>query len=79
MGGYGVDAFGIELFASNTSPGNPRDFVAINEGLAALSSTVHAILGNILIAAVSLHIVGALKHHFMDRDGTIRRMLGFNV
>jgi cytochrome b561 len=30
----------------------------------------------ILIALVSLHVLGALKHHFVDKDGTLRRMLG---
>jgi cytochrome b561 len=30
----------------------------------------------ILIALVGLHVLGALKHHFVDKDGTLRRMLG---
>jgi polyisoprenoid-binding protein YceI len=29
----------------------------------------------VLIAALLLHIAGALKHHFVDRDATLRRML----
>ena len=37
--------------------------------------TVHVITGKVLIGAVILHIAGALKHHFIDRDATLRRML----
>ncbi|MDF1530591.1 MAG: cytochrome b/b6 domain-containing protein, partial [Sedimenticola sp.] len=37
---------------------------------------VHFILAITLIALVSLHAVAALKHHFIDRDLTLMRMLG---
>lgn len=33
----------------------------------------------ILIFLISLHIVGAIKHQFFDKDGTISRMLGIKV
>lgn len=33
----------------------------------------------LIIGAVVLHIVGALKHHLIERDGTLRRMLGAEV
>ena len=36
---------------------------------------VHQILGYILISLVALHALAALKHHFLDRDGTLKRML----
>ncbi|MGB8635341.1 MAG: cytochrome b [Rhodanobacteraceae bacterium] len=35
----------------------------------------HEILFWVLVAVAALHIAGALKHHFMDRDDTLRRML----
>lgn len=35
---------------------------------------VHEILVNALIALVVLHIIGALKHQFIDKDSLIRRM-----
>ncbi len=38
--------------------------------------TVHAgFAGPILVGLVVLHVVGALWHHFIDRDGTLTRML----
>ncbi|MFD2739892.1 cytochrome b/b6 domain-containing protein [Sulfitobacter aestuarii] len=36
---------------------------------------LHYISGRVLIAALLLHVAGALKHHFIDRDATLRRML----
>ncbi len=77
MGGYGVAAFGVELFPANTGANGPYDFVAINEGVADVMSTVHSFTGNLLLAAIALHAAGALKHHVIDKDATIRRMLGF--
>lgn len=37
---------------------------------------VHYWLGITLLALVALHALGALKHHFLDHDRTLRRMLG---
>lgn len=36
---------------------------------------VHLIATKVLIASLVLHIGGALKHHVIDRDSTLRRML----
>lgn len=35
----------------------------------------HEIAVYLTIALIVLHIAGALKHHFVDRDGSLRRML----
>lgn len=37
---------------------------------------VHEILAYMLIVMVALHSGAALKHHFINRDQTLRRMLG---
>ncbi len=37
----------------------------------------HELLGNIMIGLLILHVVAALKHHFVDRDTVLRRMLPF--
>ncbi|WP_053981107.1 cytochrome b [Marinagarivorans algicola] len=39
---------------------------------------VHAIAGFSLIGLASVHALGALKHHFYDKDDTLKRMLGTN-
>jgi cytochrome b561 len=36
---------------------------------------LHETLFNVLLGFAVLHVVGALKHHFWDRDGTLRSML----
>jgi cytochrome b561 len=58
--------FGLELI----SAGEKVDW------LSSLGGNIHGIAANVLIAALALHIVGALKHQFVDKDGTISRMLG---
>ena len=32
-----------------------------------------------LIGVILLHIIGALTHHVLDKDGTLRRMLGRRI
>jgi cytochrome b561 len=44
-----------------------------------LAEQIHMFGGYFLIACVSLHLAAALKHHFIDRDGTLRRMLGLSL
>ena len=34
---------------------------------------------SVIIAGVVLHVVGALKHHVIDKDSTLKRMLGAEV
>ncbi|PCI39226.1 MAG: cytochrome B [Rhodospirillaceae bacterium] len=41
-----------------------------------VSGVAHKWLANALIALVILHTMAALKHHFIDRDATLRRMSG---
>lgn len=41
-----------------------------------LAGAIHWYLALFLMALVLLHMAGALKHHFIDRDRTLKRMLG---
>jgi len=79
LGGHGVDFFGMELVARNPNPMNPQEVIALNGSLAQIGHTLHYLAGYTLIAAVVLHVIGALKHHVIDKDGTLRRMLGAEV
>lgn len=79
MGGHGLDVFGLEVFARNVDPENPTKAMPINKDLASFAHSAHHWLGEAMIVAVILHVVGALKHHLIDRDGTLRRMLGARV
>lgn len=79
FGGHGVAIFGLELVAENYANGNPNVKVPIDAELSVLGSQVHAIVGKVLIAAILLHVTGALKHHIIDKDNTLRRMLGMQL
>lgn len=76
LGGHGLYVFGLEIIATNPSPNNPLEMVAHNPDLASFSHSAHHLIGEIMIIAVALHILAALKHHLIDKDGTLRRMLG---
>lgn len=36
---------------------------------------LHEVLGNVLLVLASLHVLAALKHHFVNHDDVLRRML----
>lgn len=79
MGGHGVDFFGLELVARNPDPANPKEVIALNGTLAGLGHTVHKFSGMAILVSLILHVVGAQKHHLIDKDGTLRRMLGAKI
>ena len=43
--------------------------------IAAIGSNLHWLIGYLLVAMVALHIAAALKHHFVDGDTTLARMM----
>lgn len=51
------------------------DFVPVSKALAASIKPWHAILAWSLAALVVLHVAAAFKHHWIDRDGLLLRML----
>jgi cytochrome b561 len=51
------------------------DLVMKDKALAAQLVQVHHVLGWVLLVTVVIHVAAALKHHFVDRDETLKRML----
>ena len=51
------------------------DLVGKNDGLGDFLRAVHALLNWLLAGLVVLHAGAALKHHWIDRDATLMRML----
>jgi cytochrome b561 len=49
---------------------------AAKENLHTLLGDVHEIMGKILLALFVLHVVGALKHQFIDKHRELQRMWG---
>lgn len=74
--GYGIPLFGLELMEMNFDPNDPQKIIPHSAAVAKLAGSIHGLLGNVFIALISLHVIGALKHHFMDKDKTLLRMLG---
>jgi cytochrome b561 len=49
--------------------------IKANEALSEFMEESHKIIAWILIALIVLHIAGAIKHHFIDKDNVLKRML----
>lgn len=73
-GGHGVDIFGLPLIPANHSLINPDEAIPDNQTVASLGYALHQWLGFAMVALVVLHIVGALKHHLVYKDDTLKRM-----
>ncbi len=41
-----------------------------------IGQTLHGLLGYLLLTLIVLHAAAALKHHFVDKDASLKRMLG---
>ncbi len=50
------------------------DWVPKDKALAAQMKLVHDWLTTVLMVVVAVHVIAAFKHHFVDRDGLLRRM-----
>ncbi|SDC90886.1 cytochrome b/b6 domain-containing protein [Ruegeria marina] len=55
--------------------GQSLPLVPRTPALAELTAGLHQVLQWVLVISLALHVAGALKHHFVDRDQTLRRML----
>ncbi|MBL4900319.1 MAG: cytochrome b [Colwellia sp.] len=67
-----ADDRGIEVFDLFIIPGF-GSFIENQEDLAGL---IHKWLAYLLITLTLLHAVAAFKHHFIDKDNTLNRMIG---
>ena len=65
-GGRPLEVFGFQLLAGGEKV----------EWLQSMGSTVHHSAVNVIILLLLVHLLGAVKHQFLDKDGTISRMLG---
>jgi len=63
-GGYPVKVFGFAL----------PSLIEKNPEIGKFMNQSHMIFGYMIIIAIILHAMGAFKHHFIDRDNTLKRM-----
>ncbi|MDH5723248.1 MAG: cytochrome b/b6 domain-containing protein [Alphaproteobacteria bacterium] len=68
-GDFPISFFGLDV----------PDITGKNKDLFELSREAHEIIAFGLIAIIGLHFLGAMKHHFIDRDETLRRMTTQNL
>ncbi len=66
-GGKPVGVFG--LFSYPSLP------LAHDKAMGEIFEDTHGMLTTLMLALLLLHVVGAIKHMVIDRDGTMRRML----
>lgn len=67
FGGRAVDVFGVMTIPGALEP---------SKALADAMYGLHGLLAMVTILATLLHVAGALKHHLVDKDTTLLRMLG---
>jgi cytochrome b561 len=81
-----IAAIPLSGWAFNSAHGFPLQYfkqfnlpalVEKNPGLSDTLGMVHVYLFWFLLLVLVAHVGGALKHHFIDRDDTLRRMLPF--
>lgn len=65
-----ADGRGIEVFSWFEVPGMGELFAE----QADIAGALHKWFAYVLMALVVLHAAGALKHHFVDKDTTLKRM-----
>jgi len=63
---------GLDVFNWFTIPSTLRGI----DNLEDVAGEIHELFAFIIIGVASIHAAGGLKHHFIDRDLTLKRMLG---
>jgi cytochrome b561 len=63
--GFPVSFFGIFVLPDIISP---------DKNMGNIYNQIHVWLAYTLLAVICLHVVGALKHHFIDKDNILRRI-----
>ncbi len=67
FGGRDVDVFGLYTILSAAET---------NKAASEMLMGMHGVFGKVTIFALILHVFGAFKHHLIDKDATLKRMIG---
>lgn len=73
VNGHAVSVFGVEVLPQWIAK------EAVDKIAADRAFLIHGTLAWCLIGLIALHLAGVLKHVFVSKDGTLRRMLGARV
>lgn len=70
-----IDHAAVTGFAPIWWPfGQTLFFVPESQTVSGVFAGLHWVFGKLMVAAILLHIAGALKHQIIDKDATLRRM-----
>lgn len=80
----GILVMPVSGYIMSSSGGHPVGFFGLfelpalqeNKELSSMAGGLHEWVGYFLIAVVAVHVLAALKHHIVDRDATLSRMIG---
>lgn len=53
----------------------PMPGIPLNKPLAHTANEIHETVAIVLICAIVIHVAAAIKHHFVDKDNVLQRML----
>lgn len=59
--------FGLFIF--------PCPFIPQSKSLAKICSEVHTVIAWVLVALITVHVFAALKHHFINKNDVLKKML----
>lgn len=71
--GYGLGFYGFDLVSPSLGP---KGIVPLSPIIAQIAAWTHWFIGILLMVCVTLHIVGALSHHFVKKGEALIKMLG---
>lgn len=69
--GSGADADTVSFLGLLTLP----DLTGPDQDMADRAFRLHEVIGYAILALTAFHVAGALRHHFVKRDGVLTRML----
>ena len=75
VGWIGASASGLPMSFFGLAP--IPALIGSSEQIQEIALSLHSWLNWLFMAAIALHVAGALKRHFVLRDATLRRMLPF--
>jgi cytochrome b561 len=75
--GHGFGIFGLELVTANPHPAKAGEVIPYSLFWSDVGQSAHGVIGYLLLALIAMHLAGAVKHHVLDKDATLKRMLGF--
>ena len=72
--GHNFGVFAFDIVPDNPARDEMGEVLPRNLQVQECALAVHQWVGYLLAGLLGLHLAGALKHHFIDRDNTLRRM-----